>query len=86
MLPLEDEMLHTIGGGAAVPGSVMICMANTPLYTGNPAGNQNRSTGGTADMVPAGTSVKLFEYGVKYSKVIANGKVGWLETALLTGK
>lgn len=86
MLSLDDKMLDTIGGGTAVPGSLMVCMANAPLYAGNPSGNQGRSAANTLDTVQAGTSVKLFEYSTKYSKVIANGKVGWLETALLTGK
>ena len=86
MLPLDDQLLDTVGGGTAVPGSMMVCVANAPLYTANPAGNQNRSAAGIADTVPAGTSVKLFEYGAKYSKVIANGKVGWIETALLADK
>lgn len=86
MLPLDDQLLDTVGGGTAVPGSMMVCVANAPLYTANPAGNQKRSATGIVDTVPAGMSVKLFEYGAKYSKVIANGKVGWIETALLTGK
>ena len=86
MLPLDDQLLDTVGGGTAVPGSVMVCMANAPLYAGNPAGNQGRSVTNTLDTVQAGTSVKLFEYGAKHSKVIANGKVGWIETALLADK
>lgn len=86
MLPLENEVLDVVTGGAAKPGSVMVCTANAPLYEGNPAGSNYRSTAVPKDTVPAGMTVKLYEYGAKYSKVIANGNIGWIETAFLASK
>ena len=86
MIPLDEEMLDAVSGGTAILGSIMVCVANAPLYISNPVGNHNRSAANTADTVPAGTSVKLFEYGPQYSKIIVNGKVGWVETALLADK
>ena len=83
MIPLEEDFLDAVSGGTAAQGGVMVCTANAPLYAGNPAGNFYRSTTPAEGTVPAGTQVKLFEHGAKYSRVIANGKVGWVETALL---
>ena len=86
MIPLEEDFLDAVSGGTTAQGGVMICTANAPLYSGNPAGNLYRSTTPAEGTVPAGTQVKLFERGAQYSKIIANGKIGWIETALLADK
>ena len=86
MIPLEEDFLDSVSGGTTAQGGVMICTANAPLYSGNPAGNLYRSTTPAEGTVPAGTQVKLFERGAQYSKIIANGKIGWIETALLADK
>ena len=83
MIPLEEDFLDAVSGGTTAQGGVMICTANATLYSGNPAGNFYRSTTPAGGTVPAGTQVKLFERGAQYSKIIANGKIGWIETALL---
>ena len=75
--------LDGVSGGVASPGAGMVCMAAAPLYKSNPAGNQFRSQADILDTVQPGATVKLFEYGAQYCKVICNGKIGWIETDLL---
>ncbi|MBQ7692566.1 MAG: hypothetical protein IJT29_03035 [Oscillospiraceae bacterium] len=83
---LNADELGSISGGVASPGAVMVCTAAAPLYESNPLGNHFRSTTQATDNVQPGTSVKLYEYGTRYCKVICNGKVGWIETAFLANK
>lgn len=80
---LSDEELGFVSGGAASPGTAMLCKAVTPLYGNNPAGTHYRSVSNTIGTLSPGSVVKLFEYGPKYCKVIGNGQVGWVETASL---
>ena len=80
---LPDDELNSVSGGAASPGAVIVCKTAAPLYSSNPAGNNFRSTAGTAGTVPPNATVRLYEYGTKYCKVISDGKVGWVETASL---
>ncbi len=77
---LTDEELDGVSGGVTSPGAGMVCMAAAPLYKSNPAGNQFRSKAEVVDNVEPGATVKLFEYGRQYCKVICNGKIGWIET------
>ncbi len=86
MFSLEEEVLDAVSGGVGAPGSVMICTADAPLYIANPAGGQNRNAPAVMDTVPAGTPVRIFEHGTQYSKVIANGKIGWTENVFLENK
>jgi len=83
---LRDNDLENVSGGAVNPGAVMVCVSNAPIYGSNPAGNHFRTTVKPADTIPAGSTVKVFEYGTQYSRVVSNGKTGWIETALLANK
>ena len=80
---LTDDALDGISGGAASAGATMVCTAAAPFYSSNPAGNHFRSTVSAQDTVQPGSTVRLFEYGPKYCKIICNGKIGWVETAFL---
>ena len=83
MRAFSDSELEDVTGGAMSAGETMICIANTPLYKSNPAGNHFRSASEALEHIVSGTPVKLYEYGAKYCKVICSGKIGWIETALL---
>ena len=83
---LTDDELDSVSGGAASPGAVMVCTSAAPLYTSNPAGNHFRSAVNATDTVQPGSTVRLYEYGTQYCKVVCNGKIGWVETAFLANK
>ena len=83
---LGEDVLGSISGGAASPGAAMVCTSAAPLYASNPAGNHFRSTVSALGTLQPGSTVKLYEYGAQYCKVISNGKIGWVETAVLANK
>ncbi len=80
---LSDNALDDVSGGAAAPGSVVKCKATSPLYDSNPAGLHNRSAANSKCTVTPNASVRLYEYGPQFCKVIYEGKIGWIETANL---
>ena len=83
---LSDDELDSISGGAASPGAVMVCTSAAPLYASNPVGNHFRSAVNATDTVQPGSTVRLYEYGTQYCKVVCNGKIGWVETVFLANK
>lgn len=83
MHALEEDVLDTVSGGAAAPGSVMMCTMEATLYEANPTGGQFRSEPKIKGTVTAGTPVKIYEHGTRYSRVIANGVIGWIENSCL---
>ena len=80
---LPDDVLDSVSGGVASPGAMIVCKASAPLYKSSPAGNHDRSTPNILGTVPPNSTVRLYEYGMQYCKVISDGKVGWVETASL---